>query len=166
MEMFNPPHPGEILREDCIAPAGLTVTEAAVRLGVSRQSMSELVNGRNGISADMALRLEKAGWGPALSWLRNQVSYDLWQARQRDEALDERPSPRMRLRAHRKNAVGERTGHEIRRLKRRPMTDDDRLGLEEEREASSRKTVHAAAKKRTIKKTTAKRFHRPAKSRA
>ena len=67
MEMFNPPHPGEILREDCIIPAGLSVTEAALRLGVSRQSMSELLNGRNGISADMALRLEKAGWGAALS---------------------------------------------------------------------------------------------------
>jgi addiction module HigA family antidote len=98
MEMFNPPHPGEIVREDCLIPAGLSVTEAALRLGVSRQSMSELINGRNGISAGMAIKLEKAGWSTALSWLRNQASYDLWQARNRDEA----PSPRMRLKAHRK----------------------------------------------------------------
>jgi antitoxin HigA-1 len=100
MEMFNPPHPGEIVREDCLIPAGLSVTEAALRLGVSRQSMSELLNGRNGLSADMALRLEKAGWSTAESWLRNQVSYDLWQARNRDEA----PAPRARLRAHRKTS--------------------------------------------------------------
>ena len=93
MEMFKPPHPGEIVREDCMVPSGLSVTEAAVRLGVSRQSMSELINSRNGISADMALRLEKAGWGDALSWLRNQAAYDLWQARNRDEA----PTPKARF---------------------------------------------------------------------
>jgi len=85
MEMFNPPHPGEIIREDCLKPLELTVTEAALRLGVSRQSMSELLNGRNGLSADMALRLEKAGWSTAESWLRNQASYDLWQARHQEE---------------------------------------------------------------------------------
>jgi addiction module HigA family antidote len=95
--MLNPPHPGEIVREDCLIPAGLSVTEAALRLGVSRQSMSELINGRNGISADMALRLEKAGWSTALSWLRNQASYDLWQARNRNEAPGWRA-----LKAHRK----------------------------------------------------------------
>jgi addiction module HigA family antidote len=76
------------------------VTEAAVRLGVSRQSMSELLNGRNGISAEMALRLEKAGWSTAESWLRNQMSYDLWQARNRDDA----PGSRARLKAHRKTS--------------------------------------------------------------
>lgn len=54
MEMFNPPHPGEIIREDCLAPLGLPVTAAAKWLGVSRQSLSELLNGRNGVSADMA----------------------------------------------------------------------------------------------------------------
>jgi addiction module HigA family antidote len=99
MQMFNPPHPGEIVREDCLIPAGLSVTEAALRLGVSRQSMSELLNGRNGISADMALRLEKAGWSTALSWLRSQASYDLWQARHRDEAPGWKA-----LRAHRKTS--------------------------------------------------------------
>ena len=87
MEMFNPPHPGEIIREDCLDPLGLSVTEAAKGLGVSRQSLSELLNGRNGISADMALRLEKAGWSTAESWLRNQLTYDLWQARQQGDRL-------------------------------------------------------------------------------
>ena len=83
MEMFDPPHPGEILREDCLRPLGLTVTAAAKGLGVSRGSLSELLNGRNGVSPEMAIRLEKAGWGSAESWLRNQLSYDLWRARQR-----------------------------------------------------------------------------------
>lgn len=87
MEMFDPPHPGEIIREDCLNPLGLSVTEAAKGLGVSRQSLSELLNGRNGISADMALRLEKAGWSTAESWLRNQLSYDLWRAKQRAGSL-------------------------------------------------------------------------------
>jgi addiction module HigA family antidote len=85
--MFNPPHPGEIIREDCLAPLNLTVTDAAKGLGVSRQSLSELINGRSGISADMALRLEKAGWGTAESWMRNQMSYDLWRARQHADRL-------------------------------------------------------------------------------
>jgi addiction module HigA family antidote len=83
MEMFNPPHPGEIVREDCLKPLKLSVTAAAAALGVSRQSMSELINGRNGVSADMAVRLEKAGWSTAEAWLRNQAAYDLWQARNR-----------------------------------------------------------------------------------
>jgi addiction module HigA family antidote len=81
MEMFEPPHPGEIIREDCLKPLNLTVTEAAKGLGVSRQSLSELLNGRNGVFADMAIRLEKVGWGAAESWLRNQLSCDLWRAR-------------------------------------------------------------------------------------
>jgi addiction module HigA family antidote len=87
MEMFNPPHPGEILREDCLKPLGLTVTAAANWLGVSRGSLSELLNGHNGISPDMAIRLEKAGWGSAESWLRNQLSYDLWRARRRSRTI-------------------------------------------------------------------------------
>jgi addiction module HigA family antidote len=66
MEMFNPPHLGEILREDCLKPLGLTVTAAAKGLGVSRGSLSELLNGRNGVSAEMAIRLEKAGRGPPI----------------------------------------------------------------------------------------------------
>ena len=91
MEMFNPPHPGEILREDCLQPLSLTVTAAARGLGVSRGSLSELLNGHNGISADMAIRLEKAGFGSAESWLRNQLSYDLWHARRRAKAIKVKP---------------------------------------------------------------------------
>ena len=87
MRMHAPPHPGEILREDCLKPLGLSVTAAAKWLGVSRGSLSELLNGRNGISAQMAIRLEKAGWGPAESWLRNQVSHDLWLAQQNSAAI-------------------------------------------------------------------------------
>ena len=87
MEMFNPPHPGELIREDCLNPLGLTVTAAAKWLGVSRGSLSELLNGHNGISAEMAIRLEKAGWSTAESWLRNQLSYDLWQAKQRSSSI-------------------------------------------------------------------------------
>ena len=93
MKMYNPPHPGEIIREDCIKPLGLTVTEAAEGLGVSRQTLSELLNGRNGISAEMALRLEKAGWSTAESWLRNQATYDLWHAKKRGERLKVKKFP-------------------------------------------------------------------------
>jgi antitoxin HigA-1 len=93
MDMFDPPHPGEIIREDCIKPLNLSVTEAAKGLGVSRQSLSELLNGRNGISADMALRLEKAGWGAAESWLRNQLAYDLWRAKQHSDRLKVKKFP-------------------------------------------------------------------------
>ena len=67
MDMFRPPHPGEILREDCFIPLGFSVTAAARWLGVPRVSMSELLNGHNGISAEMAIRLEKAGWSRAES---------------------------------------------------------------------------------------------------
>ena len=87
MEMLNPPHPGEIVREDCLRPLDLSVTAAAKWLGVSRGSLSEMLNGHNGISPDMAIRLEKAGWGSAESWLRNQLSYDLWQAKQRSQTI-------------------------------------------------------------------------------
>jgi addiction module HigA family antidote len=87
MEMFNPPHPGEIIREDCLAPLGLSVTKAAQWLGVSRITLSSLLNRHNGISPDMAIRFEKAGWGTAESWLRNQLAYDLWQARRRSGTI-------------------------------------------------------------------------------
>jgi addiction module HigA family antidote len=84
MEMHNPAHPGEIIREDCIKPLALSVTAAAKGLGVSRQSLTELLSGRTGVSAEMAIRLEKAGWSTAGAWLRMQAQYDLWQARQRE----------------------------------------------------------------------------------
>lgn len=87
MPIHDPPHPGELIREDCLEPLGLTVTAAARWLGISRQSLSELINGRNGVSAEMAIRLEKAGWSKAETWLRLQTSYDLWQARKRADAI-------------------------------------------------------------------------------
>ena len=87
MTMNNPPHPGEIIREDCLEPLGLTVTAAAAWLGVSRQSLSELLNGRNGVSAEMAIRLEKAGWSNAETWLGVQLAYDLWHAKRRAGAI-------------------------------------------------------------------------------
>ena len=62
MEMFNPPHPGEIIREDCLKPLGLTVTEAADGLGVTRKALSDVLNGHSAVSPEMAIRLEKAGW--------------------------------------------------------------------------------------------------------
>jgi antitoxin HigA-1 len=80
--MHNPSHPGEIIKEDCLAAMNLTVTAAAKGLGVSRKAFSELINGKSGISPEMAIRLEKAGWGTAEVWLTMQMNYDLWQARQ------------------------------------------------------------------------------------
>ena len=87
MIMHDPPHPGEIIREDCLAPLHLTVTAAAEWLGVSRQSLSELLNGHNGLSAEMAIRLEKAGWSNAETWLGVQLAHDLWRAQQRSDAI-------------------------------------------------------------------------------
>ena len=88
MRMYDPPHPGEILREDCLKPLGLTVTEAAKVLRVSRQTLSEIVNGRAGITPDMAIRLSKAFGSSARVWLGLQTKYDLWQAEQRNADLD------------------------------------------------------------------------------
>jgi addiction module HigA family antidote len=87
MVMKAPPHPGEVVRELCIDPAGLTVTAAADVLGVSRQSLSELLNGRAGISPEMAVRLSKAFGGSAESWLRQQMYYDLAQVQKKAAAI-------------------------------------------------------------------------------
>lgn len=83
MEMFNPPHPGEILRELYLPDYNLSVTAFALKLGVSRTTASELVNCKNGISADMALKLSKALGTSAELWLNMQQAYDLWQAKKR-----------------------------------------------------------------------------------
>ncbi len=83
MLMHNPPHPGEILKELCLKPLGLTVTEVAKALGVSRKTLSGILNGRAGISPEMAIRLSIAFDTSAESWLNQQVQYDLWQAEQR-----------------------------------------------------------------------------------
>jgi len=80
MRMHNPPHPGEILREPCLAPLGLTVTQAAGALGVSRKTLSTILNGRAGISPQMAVRLSLAFGTSAESWMNQQVQYDLWHA--------------------------------------------------------------------------------------
>jgi len=88
MVMHNPPHPGEVIRELCLEPLGLTVTAAAKGLQVSRKTLSSLLNGRFGISPEMAIRLSKGFGGSAESWLIQQVQYDLWQALQNAEPIE------------------------------------------------------------------------------
>ena len=84
MPMHDPPHPGGIIKRQCLEPLGLTVTAAAKGLGVSRNTLSMLINGRLGVSAEMALRLSKAFGGSPETWLRMQMAYDLWRARERE----------------------------------------------------------------------------------
>lgn len=81
MPMKNSPHPGSLVLHACIQPLGLTITDAAAALGVSRFTLSELVNGKRGISPEMAVRLSKAFGGSAESWLTQQAHYDLAQLR-------------------------------------------------------------------------------------
>lgn len=90
MKMHNPPHPGEILRELCLEPIGLSVTDAAEALGVSRKTLSSILNGRAGISPEMAVRLSIAFDTSAESWMNQQTQYDLWLAEQDRENLDVR----------------------------------------------------------------------------
>ena len=78
--MHNPPHPGEILRDGIFAGTGITVTEFARRLGVTRVALSRVLNGKAAISAEMAVRLAAALGGRAATWLHLQASYDLWHA--------------------------------------------------------------------------------------
>ena len=82
MRMHNPPHPGEIIREFCIEPLNLSVTEAADALGVTRKTLSTLLNGRSGISPEMALRLAKVFGRTPEGWLRLQLQFDLWKTQQ------------------------------------------------------------------------------------
>jgi antitoxin HigA-1 len=88
MPMNSPPHPGEVIRELCIKPAGLTVTAAAGVLGVSRKTLSELLNGHSGISPEMAVRLSKAFGGSVESWLTQQMQYDLAQIQLRAHEIN------------------------------------------------------------------------------
>jgi addiction module HigA family antidote len=81
MPMIDPPHPGEFVREECLNPLGLTVTEGAKVLGVSRQALNNIVNEKTGISPEMAIRLEKAFGSSADMWLRLQLAFDLADAR-------------------------------------------------------------------------------------
>lgn len=90
MLMYNPPHPGEILRELCLEPLGISVTAAASGLGVSRKTLSSILNGRAGISPEMAVRLSIAFETSSESWLNQQSQYDLWQAEQHRDSLQVR----------------------------------------------------------------------------
>src|SRR3954451_893004 len=87
MRMHNPPHPGEVLRSLCLEPLGLTVSDTARALGVSRKTLSGIVNGRVGISPEMAVRLSLAFDTTAESWLNQQVQYDLWRAEKKRDSL-------------------------------------------------------------------------------
>ncbi len=87
LQMHNPPHPGEIIRDLCLEPLGLSVTEAAEGLGVSRKTLSAILNGHAGISPEMALRLSMAFDTTPESWLNQQTQYDLWVARKATKKL-------------------------------------------------------------------------------
>ena len=87
MPMHNPPHPGEIVKWECLEPLGLTVTRAAEGLGVTRQALSDLVNGKAGVSVEMALRLSQAFGSTPETWLGMQTAYDLWRAHQRAKPI-------------------------------------------------------------------------------
>lgn len=87
LTMYNPPHPGEVIRELCLDPLGVSVTDAAKALGVTRKSLSELLNGRSGVSPEMALRLAIAFDTTAESWLSQQMQYDLWKVRLKRKKL-------------------------------------------------------------------------------
>ncbi len=87
MAMRNPPHPGGVVRRQCLEPLGLSVTRAARGLGVTRQALSDVVNAKAGISVDMAIRLSKAFGASPETWLGMQMAYDLWQARDRADRI-------------------------------------------------------------------------------
>ena len=87
MLMHNPPHPGEIIKELCLEPLGISITEAAKALGVSRKTLSSIINGNAGISPEMAVRLSIAFNTSSESWLNQQTQYDLWKAEQHRKEL-------------------------------------------------------------------------------
>jgi addiction module HigA family antidote len=97
MAMRAPPHPGLSVRHDCIEPLGLTITETAEILGVTRQALNNLVNGKSGISPEMAIRLDKAFGGSAETWLRLQMAYDLAQARRHEADIKVKRVARRKL---------------------------------------------------------------------
>jgi antitoxin HigA-1 len=87
MPMKNPPHPGRSIRTACLEPLGLSVTEGAKVLGVTRQTLNNVINGKSGISAEMAIRLTKAFGSTAEAWLSMQSAYDLAQARKNERKI-------------------------------------------------------------------------------
>jgi addiction module HigA family antidote len=97
MAMRTPPHPGLSVRHDCIEPLGLTITETAEILGVTRQALNNLVNGKSGISPEMAIRLDKAFGGSAETWLRLQMAYNLAQARRHEADIKVKRGARRKL---------------------------------------------------------------------
>jgi addiction module HigA family antidote len=103
MTMKNPPHPGRIIRQECIEPLGLTITDAAARLGVKRQTLNNLVNGRAGISPEMSIRLAKAFGSRPEVWLGLQMQYDLAQAEKTAH----------RIKVHRISAASGRADHAL-----------------------------------------------------
>ena len=88
MGMKNPPHPGRLIRDACLEPLGLTVTEAARVLGVARKNLSAILNGKASISPEMAIRLEKAFGSTADAWLNMQTAYNLAQARKHEDKIN------------------------------------------------------------------------------
>ncbi len=88
MAMKNPPHPGRNVRLTCLEPIGLSVTEAARHLGVTRQALNNVVNEKSAISPEMALRFEKIGWGTADGWMTLQMRYGLAQIRARTDEIN------------------------------------------------------------------------------
>ena len=88
MPMKTPRHPGATIKNTCLKPLGLSVTAAAEHLGVARHTLSRVLNGAAGISPNMAIRLEKAGWSNADLWMRLQANYELAHARQRSDEID------------------------------------------------------------------------------
>ncbi len=82
MRMYNPPHPGEIIREFCVEPLNLTVTRAAESLGITRKTLSTILNGRAGVSPEMAIRLSRVFGRTPEGWLRLQIQFDLWKTEQ------------------------------------------------------------------------------------
>ena len=88
MPMKDPCHPGEIVKHECLEPLGLSVTRAAKGLGVTRQTLSDLINEKSGISVEMAIRLSKAFGSTPETWLKLQLAYDLWQAQARVESIE------------------------------------------------------------------------------
>ena len=87
MRMHNPPHPGEIIKSLCLEPLGVTVTQAAEALGVSRKTLSAILNGRARVSPEMAVRLSIAFGTSSESWLSQQTQFDLWHAERRRKQL-------------------------------------------------------------------------------
>lgn len=91
MPMHTPPHPGRSIKDACLDPLGLSVTEGANKLGVARHTLSRVINAHAAISPEMAIRFEKLGWSTAESWLRMQLAYDLAQTRKRAGQIKVKP---------------------------------------------------------------------------